>query len=185
MNEDRTVLIEDARIVFRNFAGKQGKYNREGDRSFCILLENDLAEAMFADGWNVKTLKKRDPEDLPQPYIQVAVGFRNKPPKLSLITSKGKTKLDEDTVDLFDIVDIKRADVILNPYNYEVNGRSGIKAYLKTLFVTVNEDYLELKYADVEELPTRSGRVLEAAPDWVEGEVIGEDWEPTRKAIGR
>ena len=84
---DGTLVMEDARVVFRNFAGKEGMYNREGDRNFCVLLEEDLAEDMMADGWNVKRLKPRDGEEMGTAYIQVSVGFKGRPPRMVMITS--------------------------------------------------------------------------------------------------
>lgn len=172
---DGTLLIEDARIIFRNFAGKEGKYNREGDRNFCVLLDPPLAERMWMDDWNVKTLHGREADDPEQPYIQVSVGFKNRPPKMVMVTSKGRTTLAEDECEIFDWVDIKTVDLIIRPYKWDVSGKTGIKAYLKTIVVVIEEDELELKYANLEELPSRSGKVLEL-PAGHEDRTIEGEW---------
>ena len=145
----KNAVFENVQIVFRNFSGKEGKYNREGDRNFALLLDQEVAANMYEDGWNVKELKPRDEDESPQPYIQVAVNFRGRPPKIVLVTSKGKTTIDESMVDILDWAEIDSVDLILNPYEWEVNGKSGIKAYLKSMYVTLHEDELDLKYADV------------------------------------
>lgn len=154
-----TAIFEDARIVFRNFAGKEGMYNREGDRNFCILLDEPTAEAMARDGWNVKALRAREEGDPDQPYIQVSVSFKGRPPRLVMITSRGRTDLGEGECELLDWADIRTVDVIIRPYEWNVNGKSGIKAYLKSIFVTINEDELELKYADVPEIGRGEGPI--------------------------
>ena len=161
MANENTILVEDARIVFRNFAGKEGQYNREGDRNFCLLLDEELARQLEEDGWNIKALRAREEGDPDQPYLQVSVGFKGRPPKIVMITSKGRTTLTEGEVEILDWIDIEKTDLIVRPYNWEVSGKTGIKAYLKSLFVTVAEDALEIKYADLEELPPRAGRVEE------------------------
>ena len=160
---DGTLLMEDARIVFRNFAGAEGMYNREGDRNFCVLLEEDLARDMLDDGWNIKRLKPRDGEELGTAYIQVAVGFKGRPPRMVMITSKGRLDLGEDDCILFDWADILVCDLIIRPYHWNVSGKSGVKAYLKSIFITINEDFLELKYADVPvaELETTDPKAIE------------------------
>lgn len=145
-----SITIENARIIFRNFEGKEGQYNREGDRNFCVLLDPVAAEELAGDGWNVKALRAREEGDPDQPYLQVSVGYgAGRPPKVVLITSKSRTDLDEGSIALLDWADIKVVDLIFRPYNWEVGGRGGVKAYLKTMFVTINEDELELKYQDV------------------------------------
>jgi hypothetical protein len=173
---DGTLLMEDARIIFRNFAGKEGKYNREGDRNFCVLLDQDLAERMERDGWNIKALRGREADDPEQPYIQVSVGFKNRPPKMVMVTSKGRTTLTEEECEIFDWVDIRSVDLIIRAYKWDVSGKTGIKAYLKTIVVIIEEDELDLKYADLEELPSRSGKVLEL-PAAQEARVIEGEWQ--------
>lgn len=144
---DGTVLIEDARLIFLNFAGKETEYNRQGDRNFGVILPEDVAQQMEADGWNIKWLKAREEGDVDVPWVQVSVSFKNKPPKVVMVTSRNRTILDEDTIEMLDYADIAKVDLILNPYSWTVRDASGIKAYLKTMFVTIEEDELELKYA--------------------------------------
>lgn len=157
-----TVIMEDAHILFRNFAGVEKMYNREGDRNFCVLLHPEIAEDMIKDGWNVKQLKDREDGTPGDWYLQVSIKFEGRdgkpvrPPKLVLISSRGRTEIDQHMCDMLDWVDILKADLIIRPYNYNVNGKTGLKAYCKTLFITIVEDFLELKYSDVpdaEELP--------------------------------
>ena len=150
---DNTVLMEGVRIIFRNFSGKEGQYNREGDRNFAVLLEDKIAEAMAADNWNVKWLRPRseDEEESPQAYLPVSVNFKGRPPRIVLITSRGRTNLDEDTVETLDWVDIINVDLIVRPYEWTVNQKSGIKAYLQSIYVTIEEDPLEIKYSELDQ----------------------------------
>lgn len=151
--DTNTVLMEGVRIVFRNFAGKEGQYNREGDRNFGVILPPDTAEAMLADGWNVKFLKPRedDEEDTETPWISVSVSFdKGRPPTIMLITSRGRSALDERSIETLDWADITNVDLIVNPYHWDVSGRSGIKAYLRSMYVTIEEDALALKYAEMD-----------------------------------
>lgn len=142
-----TVMIEEAQIIFRNFEGKEGQYNRKGDRNFSAILDDKTAQTMLEDGWNVKYLEARDEGDNPVPYIPVAVNFENRPPRITLIASDKRTNITEDMVDILDGVDIAKCDFVIRAYNWEVNGKTGVKAYLKTMFVTIEEDELEKKYA--------------------------------------
>lgn len=145
------ISIENARILFRNFAGKESKFNAKGKRNFCLLLDSDVAEELKDIGWNVKYLNPRDPEDPPQAYIQVAVAFDNFPPNIWMITGNKKTKLDEDSVSVLDYAEIENIDIIVRPYTWEVNGKGGIKAYVKNMYVTIVENEFEKKYQSFED----------------------------------
>ena len=146
------LVIEDARVMFRNFAGREQAFNSEGDRNFCVFLDPPLANRLSEEGWNVKHLRPREEEDERQAYLQVSVNYaKGRPPRVVLISSKGRTELGAEEVPMLDFADLKTADVVLNPYNWEVNGNKGIKAYLKSGFFTINEDELELKYAALDD----------------------------------
>lgn len=152
------VTITGARIVFRNFAGKASTYNRAGARNFAVILDQETGAAMYEDGWNVKVLKPREEGDAEVPYVEVSVEFdKGRPPRVVMITSRGKTTLTGDEVEILDWADIENVDLTLNPYAWDVSGKTGIKAYLKSLYVTIHEDELDLKYADVRDAQAPDG----------------------------
>jgi len=153
MPDPNTVVMENVRIIFRNFQGKEGQYNKLGDRNFGVILPEDVAQKMLEDGWNVKYLKPREEEEeeTETPWLPVAVAFdKGKPPKVMLVTDRGRTALDETNVEMLDWADITNVDLIVRPFSWEVNGNTGVKAYLSSMYVTIEEDPLDKKYADMD-----------------------------------
>lgn len=142
------VEIENAQLIWRNFSGKAGKFNAEGQRNFNVIIDADMYEALANDGWNVRVILPPDTHTPPLYILPVKVAFGNKPPKIQLISSTGSKMLDEETVGTLDFIDIKSCDIVVNPYNYNVMGKCGVSGYLKALYVTMVEDRFAGKYAD-------------------------------------
>ena len=89
------IRIENAQIAFRNFSGKEGRFNPAGRRNFCVIFDQETGEKLKEDGWNIRYLKSRDEYEPDRPYLQVAVSFDSYPPRCVLITKDGKSLLDE------------------------------------------------------------------------------------------
>lgn len=141
--------FEGARIGFRNFAGEEGPYNAKGDRSFVIFLEEDVARDLEKIGWNVKWPKARDvadEEDTRQPHLAVSVAMNNYPPKIVMISGENTNLVAEEELGMLDWVEIDNVDLVVRPYSWNVNGKSGIKAYLKAIYVTIKTDMFVDKY---------------------------------------
>lgn len=172
---DGTILFENARVIFRNFAGREGPFNQPGDRNFCVLLDEPVADMLIRDGWNVKRLKPRELDEEGaegQPYLQVTVKYRGrsgqavKPPEIILRTTvdgklKNRTHIGEDQAETLDWIDIANVDLIVRPYNWNVGDKGGTAAYLKSMYITTELDPLGAKYADIDadQLPARAGAV--------------------------
>ena len=133
--------IDDARIIYRNFSGIGSKFNREGDRNFAVIISNqEIADALIAEGWNVKIKPAREEGDAPFMYLPVKVKFNDRSTIVYLKTGKAMNKLDEESIGCLDNVDILSVDMDIRPYDWEVNGKAGRSAYLQSICVTQEVD---------------------------------------------
>lgn len=151
---ERGILqIEDARIIYRNFAGIGSKYNREGDRNFAVIIPNqEIADELIADGWAVKIKPPRDDDDSPFMYLPVKVKFNNRGPAAYVKSGNSVQRLNEDTIGMLDEIDIQSVGMDLRAYDWEVNGKTGRSAYLQAINVIQNIDRFGAQY-QAQELP--------------------------------
>ena len=151
---ERGILqIEDARIIYRNFAGIGSKYNRDGDRNFAVIIPNqEIADELIADGWAVKIKPPRDEDDSPFMYLPVKVKFNGRGPAAYVKSGNSVQRLNEETIGMLDEIDIQSVDMDLRGYDWEVNDKTGRSAYLQAINVIQNIDRFGAQY-QAQELP--------------------------------
>jgi hypothetical protein len=151
MAKVKPLSIENARIGFRNFEGRESQYNKAGDRSFAVFLDRAVAEELAAEGWNVK-FPKDDPRavdpdaDGRDPHLTISVSFDNYPPNMFIIANGKPSRLTEEEVLMLDWAELEMVDLVIRPYEWSVNRNSGIKAYLKAGYFTIVTDQFQAKY---------------------------------------
>lgn len=133
--------INDARIIFRNFAGEKSEYNRAGERNFSLMIDDeDIAAELSEEGWNVKVKPPREEGDLPFMYLQVKVQYNDYGPSIYLKSGRNLIRLEEGEVECLDAVEITSVDLDIRPYDWAVNGKEGRAAYLQGMRVTQRID---------------------------------------------
>lgn len=143
--------IDDARIIYRNFRGEGSKFNREGDRNFALIIPNEeMADALAKEGWNVKIKPPREEGDDPFIFLPVKVKFNDRGPQVYLVTGARRNRLDEETVGMIDDIDICAVNLDVRPYDWEVGDKTGRTAYLQSIEVIQEIDRFAARFAEEE-----------------------------------
>ena len=148
--------IDDARIIYRNFAGRGDKYNREGDRNFAVLIpDEELANELAEKGWKVKIKPPREEGDVPFMFLPVKVKFNDRGPNVYLQTGDRRNRLNEESIGCLDNIDIVDVDLDIRPYDWIIqegtkNEKSGRSAYLQNILVIQDVDRFAERFASEE-----------------------------------
>lgn len=151
------IEFEDATIIYRNFEGREDRYNREGNRHFSVILSEEQAIQLSDMGCNVKRTKPRDPEEEGRPYVKILLGKYD--PEIYTISNGRKRLMLPKDYGKLDRLEIEQADLEVSKSNkeWESNGKTGYSLYLETLVVKLRESRILSKYAeyddDEDELP--------------------------------
>lgn len=145
--------VDDARITFKNFAGRGDRYNREGDRNFALIIPNEeIANELIADGWNVKIKPPREEGDTPFMYMNIKVSYNGRGIPAYLRSGDRIIELDEESIASLDNMDIMSVDLDIRPYDWSrPNGDTGRSAYLQSIHVTQAIDRFAARYRRDEE----------------------------------
>ena len=146
--------VDDARITFKNFAGRGDRYNHEGDRNFALIIPNeDIANELIADGWNVKIKPPREDGDSAFIYMNIKLSYNGRGGIPAYLRSGDKiVELTEDTIGCLDNMDIMSVDLDIRPYDWtRPNGDSGRSAYLQSIHVTQAIDRFAARYRNNED----------------------------------
>lgn len=151
--------IDDAHIVYRNFAGVGDKYNREGDRNFALVIPTEeMADALkedvnkFGVGWNVKIKPSREEGEPPFIILPVKVKFNDRGPKIFVESGKHTIRLNENTVSTIDEMDIESVDLDIRPYDRVIQDKPFRAAYLQSIWIRQRTDRFDERMAE-EEFP--------------------------------
>lgn len=145
------INIEGATIIWKNFSGERDKFN-PGKRGFSVVIDDTvMADELRQEGWNVKDRPLQEGADDSEQEWTLPVKLNmNRYTQVWLIVGNHKTLLDENTVSQLDVVDIVNCDISIRPYEWEMNGRTGITAYVDSMYVTIRENKFAEKYADLD-----------------------------------
>ena len=145
------INIEGANIIWKNFSGERDKFN-PGKRGFSVVIDDAvMADELKKEGWNVKERPLQEGADPSEQEWTLPVKLNmNRYTQVWLIVGNHKTLLNEDTVAQLDVVDIVNCDISIRPYEWEMSGRTGITAYVDSMYVTIRENKFAEKYADLD-----------------------------------
>lgn len=163
--------IDDARIIFRNFQGREGEYNKNGERNFSVSIgggtlddghsikdatAEEMADALMKDvnrfgvSWNVKIKAPTEEGDYPRIHLPVKVNFNEMGPRIYLISGHNRVDLTEETVGMLDQIEIARVDLDIAPSDKVVNGKPYRTAYLRSMCVVQEVDRFAARFAEEE-----------------------------------
>lgn len=123
----------------RNFSGRKEPMNEDGNRQFLLSLDPEYAKELEDKGWNVKWPKPEQEDKLP--FLPVFMRFDKFPPEITMTNGVSKQVMDDVTINRLDRAYIKSVPILLiSPYNWEMHGRTGVKAMVKKMLVIIEKD---------------------------------------------
>lgn len=154
------IEISDAQIkwAFSHFDGREDTFNAEGDHNFQIILPEGMVPELRQQGWSIREMPGYEEGDPSEFLLKVKISYRFEAPKIYLIKTNPETGVTRkyrcEQRDLADITrrTTKKIDVIIKPNFWSHGQSSGITAYVKELYATVEQSRFADRYDDLVEI---------------------------------
>lgn len=132
------VIVKNACIMFTNFAGEKDRFNM-GKPQFNLVLTEEAARDLQADGWNVRIMPAREEGESPTYMTNINVAFSDdgrRNPTIKLYSSlDGKRvcrRLSAETIGILDDIRLERINLRIGSFNYD-GDKYTMKGYLHEL----------------------------------------------------
>ena len=142
-----SIKIENAKIMFRDFAGKVDEYNPTGKRSFCVILDEDMAQQFQDDGFNIKVTKPKNADYFPVKYLKVNVSYKVSAPLVRCYFGNKYRDYSENTLMAIDHMNFENVDLVLSVSRGMYLGKPYTTAYLSEFHGVVKESPYASKYS--------------------------------------
>jgi hypothetical protein len=146
------INITDGIIAYRNFSGRPTDFKPEGGvRTVTFVIPDNIAEDLIKDGWNIRLQMPKNEDGDPRYLLECKITFRTRngtprDPKIFIVRDDGIVHVTEETIDTLDRADIVHVDAVIGPSYWEWGGRSGIAAYVNSMYLTIKENAIDEKY---------------------------------------
>lgn len=145
------IQIDNAEILFRNFAGRATDYNEEGNRNFVLVIKDeDIANALMDRGANLAYKEPYREGDTGEWRLKVKVSYKFGGPIAHLVSNGRIKSLNEDNISMLDGIDIEEVGMDIRLSRWSRSGRSGYTAYLDKICVVQEVDRFLMRYASEE-----------------------------------
>lgn len=160
------LIFENAQVLFPNFSGREGRYNREGNRCFSVMVTDaegkpdaDLAMQLKEEGWNIRE-RIINNEPTGEFYINgvnINYDYYIKP-IIHYISNGNEIELTPELLDSgiagqLDGRGAERYDISIRPRVWERNDGTfgGVKGYVDEMRIFARKSLFSSRY-DAEEL---------------------------------
>lgn len=153
-----TLIWEDITIMgrsYRNFDSAPKSWTPRGQKGPCqFAMALTEARVMELEEMGVEINYTKPwpdaPDDWePTPFVTVHLRYDNYPPEVWKVTKSRRVELTEETVGLLNYAEIVTADLRFRVSHFQGARGEGYKLYAQKLYVTVDEDQMDVKYAHI------------------------------------